>query len=276
MTENSVIHLALRDWRRHARQVLVLPLLLFITLPLLGILFRNPIQELYKNLQNHQVGQAIGLSMLTSLSAVTVTILFGTPVACYLAQQKHRFHRLVDAIVDLPTVLPPAVAGVALLMVFGRRGWIGGWLDSFGVQIPFTAFAVILAQTFIACPFYIKSATVGFSAVNKEYQQSAAMDGANTWQIFRMITVPLSWSAMLSGAILTWARALGEFGATIIFAGNFPGRTQTMPLAIYIGFEIDLNVALTLSVVLICISFLTMIIVKDVLRRKFGEHQFDS
>lgn len=276
MTAYSLIQFTLRNWRQHVRQAFVLPILLFISLPLLGILLRNSIPDLYANLQNHQVGQAIGLSMVTSFCAAAATILFGTPVACYLAHKKHKFHRLVDAIVDLPTVLPPAVAGVALLMVFGRRGWIGGWLDSFDIQIPFTAFAVILAQTFIACPFYIKSAAVGFSAVNKEYQQSAALDGANTWQIFRLITVPLSWSAMLSGAILTWARALGEFGATIIFAGNFPGRTQTMPLAIYIGFEIDLNVALTLSVVLICISFFTMIIVKDVLRRKFGEVQFDG
>lgn len=276
MTANSFNHVSRRRWRNYARQMLALPLLLFIALPLIGIFVRIPIPDLFKNLQNHQVVQAVTLSMFTSFTSTLITILFGTPVACYLAQKGHRFHRLVDALVDLPTVLPPAVAGVALLMVFGRRGWIGTWLYSFGFQIPFTAAAVILAQTFIACPFFIKSAAVGFSAVNREYQQSAALDGANTWQIFRLVTVPLSWTALVSGAILTWARALGEFGATIIFAGNFPGRTQTMPLAIYIGFEIDLDVALTLSIVLIIVSFITMIVVKDILRRRFGEYQFDG
>jgi molybdate transport system permease protein len=127
-----------------------------------------------------------------------------------------------------------------------------------------------MAQMFVASPFYIKSATIGFSGINKELKQAAALDGANRWQIFRYIILPLSGSALLSGGVMTWARALGEFGATIIFAGNFPGRTQTMPLATYIGFEIELNVALTLSIVLICFSFLTLLLVKGVLHRRLS------
>jgi molybdate transport system permease protein len=176
---------------------------------------------------------------------------------------------MVDTLVDLPTVLPPAVAGVALLMAFGRKGIFANWLTAYGISIPFTTIAVIMAQTFIASPLFIKSAAISFSGINDELKQAAALDGATSWQIFRYIVIPLSWMGMLSGCVMTWARALGEFGATIIFAGNFPGRTQTMPLAIYIGFEIDLNVALTLSIILITVSFLTLIIVKNVLHNRF-------
>ena len=147
-------------------------------------------------------------------------------------------------------------------MAFGRRGLFGAWLETMDIQIPFTVIAVVMAQTFLAAPFYVKAAAIGFSAIDPELKQAAALDGANRWQIFRHITMPLSWTALLSGSVMTWARALGEFGATIIFAGNFPGRTQTMPLAIYVGFEIDMNVALTLAIILISFSFLTLVIVK--------------
>jgi molybdate transport system permease protein len=160
------------------------------------------------------------------------------------------------------------VAGVALLMAFGRRGLFGAWLETMDIQIPFTVIAVVMAQTFLAAPFYVKAAAIGFAAIDPELKQSAALDGANRWQIFRHITLPLSWTALLSGSVMTWARALGEFGATIIFAGNFPGRTQTMPLAIYVGFEIDMNVALTLSIILISFSFLTLVIVKGFLHNR--------
>jgi molybdate transport system permease protein len=192
----------------------------------------------------------------------------GTPVAYLLSKRHFRFYRLVDTLIDLPTVLPPAVAGVALLMAFGRRGLFGPWLEIAGINIPFTVIAVVMAQTFLAAPFYVKAAAIGFSAIGPELKEAAALDGANRWQIFRYVTLPLSWMALLSGSVMTWARALGEFGATIIFAGNFPGRTQTMPLAIYIGFEIDLNVALTLAIILISFSFLTLVIVKGFLHRR--------
>jgi molybdate transport system permease protein len=179
-----------------------------------------------------------------------------------------RLHGLVDTLVDLPTVLPPAVAGVALLMAFGRRGLIGSWLLPLGIEIPFTPVAVVLAQLFIAAPLYIKTAAVGFSNIDWELKKAAALDGANRWQTFRFVVAPNGLNALLSGSALTWARALGEFGATIIFAGNFPGRTQTMPLAIYIGFEIDLNVALTLAVILIGISFAVLLFLKIILSQR--------
>jgi molybdate transport system permease protein len=249
-------------------KLLALPLLLFIVIPLFALFQRTTFADFFTTLNKSQVIQAISLSLLTSLSATAATLIFGTPVAYLLAQRQFRFHRIVDTIIDLPTVLPPSVAGVALLMAFGRRGLFGPLLSAVGINIPFTLGAVILAQTFVAAPFYVKAAAIGFAGIDQELRQAAALDGANRWQVFRFITLPLSWKALLSGSVMTWARALGEFGATILFAGNFQGRTQTMPLAIYVGFETDLNVALTLSIILVCFSFLTLMIVKRILHRK--------
>ena len=248
--------------------LLSIPLLLFFLLPILAIFIKTPIDSILVNLSERNAVKAISLSLFTSSITTLITVIFGTPVAYLLSQKKSRIFRVVDTLVDLPTVLPPAVAGVALLMAFGRKGIFASWLTAYGISIPFTTIAVIMAQTFIASPLFIKSATISFSGINNELKQAAALDGASRWQIFRYIVLPLSWMGMLSGCVMTWARALGEFGATIIFAGNFPGRTQTMPLAIYIGFEIELNVALTLSIILITISFLTLIIVKNVLHNK--------
>jgi len=244
------------------------PLLLFFLLPILAIFVKTPFATLFQNLETGDAFKAISLSLFTSTVTALITIILGTPVAYLLSQKKTRLLRVIDTLVDLPTVLPPAVAGVALLMAFGRKGIFGSWLAAYGISIPFTTIAVIMAQLFIASPFFIKATMISFSGINPELKQAAALDGANRWQIFRYIVVPLSWTGMLSGSVMTWARALGEFGATIIFAGNFPGRTQTMPLAIYIGFEIELNIALTLSVVLISFSFLTLIVVKTLLNQR--------
>jgi molybdate transport system permease protein len=253
-----------REWWR----LLSLPLLLFLFLPLAAIFWRTPPARLVMNLAEPQVMEAILLSLGTTLITTVVAVVFGTPVAYLLARYRFPFRRAVDTLIDLPTVLPPAVAGVALLMAFGRRGLLGDLFDSLGIQIAFTQTAVVLAQTFVAAPFYVKAAKLGFAGINAELEQAAALDGANGRQIFRYVTVPLSWSALLSGIVMTWARALGEFGATIIFAGNYPGRTQTMPLAIYIGFELDLNVALTLAVILVGCSFLVLMVVKVLLSRE--------
>jgi molybdate transport system permease protein len=249
-------------------KLLSLPLLAFIAFPLLSLFLRTSPTDFLTNLNRSQVIQAINLSLLTSLTTTGVTLILGTPVAYLLAQRRSRFTRLVDTLIDLPTVLPPSVAGVALLMAFGRRGLLGPVFTALGVGIPFTVVAVIMAQTFIAAPFYVKAATIGFASIDLELKQAAELDGASRWQIFRHIILPLSWMALVSGSVMTWARALGEFGATILFAGNFPGRTQTMPLAIYVGFEIDMNVALTLAVILVCFSFLTLVIVKGILHRR--------
>lgn len=251
-----------------AWKLMALPFLIFLAIPLVALFLRTSPSDLWSNLNRAQVIQAINLSLFTSLITTGVTLTLGTPVAYLLTQRRSRFYRVIDTLIDLPTVLPPSVAGVALLMAFGRRGLLGAFFSTLGVSIPFTMLAVIMAQTFIAAPFYIKAAAIGFASIDPELRQAAELDGANRWQIFRHIILPLSWMALVSGSVMTWARALGEFGATIIFAGNFPGRTQTMPLAIYIGFEIDLNVALTLAVILVCFSFLTLIVVKGFLHRR--------
>lgn len=245
-----------------------LPMLLFLALPLLALLLSIPPGELIENMSKPQVRQAILISIKTTTITTGVAIIFGTPVAYLLARRRFPFRRAVDTLIDLPIVLPPAVAGVALLITFGRQGLIGSWLAELGVSIAFTQTAVIMAQTFVAAPFYIKAASIGFAAVNVDLEQAASIDGAGTWQLFRHVTVPLAWAAMLSGSVMTWARALGEFGATILFAGNYLGRTQTMPLAIYIGFELDLNIALTLAAIMVVLSFLVLFLVKGLLNRE--------
>jgi molybdate transport system permease protein len=248
-------------------RTLSLPMVAFLSLPLLALFMRTSLEQLIANLNQPQVLQAISLSLVTTMVSTVIIVLFGTPTAFALAHDSSRLSRLVDTVVDLPTVLPPAVAGVALLMAFGRRGIFGDLLGVLDLDIAFTGAAVVLAQTFIASPFYIKAAKLGFASIEPELEQAAALDGASNWQVFRYVTIPLSRSALLGGSVMSWARALGEFGATIIFAGNFPGRTQTMPLAIYLGFELDLDVALTLSVILVGFSFLALILIKGVLRR---------
>jgi molybdate transport system permease protein len=234
---------------------------------LVALFLRTSPAHLLANLSDPQVIQAVSLSLVTTLLTLAVTLIFGTPVAYLLARRDFPLRRAIDTLLDLPTVLPPSVAGVALLMAFGRRGLLGDWFEVLGIDIAFTQTAVVLAQTFVAAPFFVKAAILGFASVEPELEQAAALDGASGWQVFRRITLPLSWTALISGSVMTWARALGEFGATIIFAGNYPGRTQTMPLAIYIGFELDLDVALTLSVILVGCSFLVLMIVKGLLQR---------
>lgn len=254
-------------------KLLVLPMVLFISLPILALFLNVTPTDVWNNLHQEEVLQAIHLSLVSALTATLITLLFGTPVAAYLAVSKSRYARWVDSLMDLPTVLPPSVAGVALLLTFGRKGLFGPTLEAFGLSIPFTTIAVVIAQVFIASPYYIKAASIGFSNIDPELKQAAGLDGADSAQIFAHITLPLSWKAMLSGAVMTWARSLGEFGATIIFAGNFPGVTQTMPLAIYIGFQVDMSVAITLAVILISFSFLTLLLVKGLLFKEYFEDQ---
>ncbi len=247
---------------------LSLPLLAFLVIPVVAVLLRAPPAAVLENLGQPEVRQAITLSLRTTAVSTLLAILLGTPLAYVLARRNFPGRKVVDTLVELPTVLPPSVAGVALLIAFGRRGLVGQWLAALGVTLPFTETAVVLAQLFIAAPLFVKAAISGFAGVEDELEQAAAIDGASRWQVFRLITLPLASTALLSGTVLAWARAMGEFGATIIFAGNFPGRTQTMPLAIYIGFELDLNVALTLSVILISGSFLVLVLVKLLLGRE--------
>ncbi|MCA9871189.1 MAG: molybdate ABC transporter permease subunit [Caldilineae bacterium] len=261
-----------RRWRRSRDTVILLvfsaPLLIFLALPLLALIVRAAPVDLLANLFDPDVAQAIWLSMATTTTTLLLTLVLGTPVAFLLARRRFRGRAALDTLIDLPIVLPPLVAGIALLLAFGRRGLLGQQFSVMGIDIAFTRIAVVMAQLFVAAPFFVKAATAGFANVDREIEYAAALDGASSFQVFRLITIPLSGAALLAGAIMTWARALGEFGATIIFAGNFPGRTQTMPLAIYLGFELELNRALTLSAILLLASFLVLFIVKVLLRQR--------
>ncbi len=255
-------------WRQSAWQLAALPMVLFFTIPIALLLLRTTPQRLVENLARPEVAQAIQISLRTSITSLGLTLLFGTPLAYLIGRRQFPLKRLLDTFIDLPTVLPPSVAGIALLITFGRRGFVGGWLDGLGFQIAFTSWAVVLAQLFVAGPLFIRSAALGFAAIDPELEQSAQLDGASRWQVFRYVVLPLTQHALISGGMMTWARALGEFGATIIFAGNFMGHTQTMATAIYLGFEVDLNIALTLSALLLLISFSAMLAVKLIGQRQ--------
>ena len=252
-------------WFSEAWHLLAAPLALFILIPVVMLFLRTTPARLLENLASSTLTQALLVSLKTTLTSLVWIILLGTPLAYLLGRHSFRGKRLLDMLVDLPTLLPPSVAGVALLITFGRRGPIGAWLEAAGMQVVFTPIAVVMAQVFIAAPFYVRAAALGFSSVEVEIEQAAQLDGANPWQTFRYIILPLSRDALLSGATTSWARALGEFGATILFAGNLPGLTQTMPTAIYLGFETNLDTALTLSAILVVISLAALFVVKVVL-----------
>ena len=236
-------------------------LALFLGLPVLGLLGRTAgATGLWDALGRPIVFEALRLSMFTSLLVLLLALVLGSPLALLLARRRFRGVGLLDSLVDLPIVLPPAVAGLALLLTFGRRGMFGAPLAALGIELPFTTAAVVLASLFVAAPFYVRAARSGFLAVPRELEEAARVEGATEWQVFRFVTVPVAASALFGGAILCWARALGEFGATIMFAGQFMGRTQTMPLAIYAALESDLDAALALSVLLLAISFALLVL----------------
>lgn len=249
-----------------------LPLLTLLLLPILALALKTPPATLLHYLGQSSTVQAISLSLVTSTATAAIVVVLGLPLAYALARRRLRGQRLVEVLIDLPTVLPPAVAGLALLMAFGRRGLIGSWLQTLGVEIAFTPVAVMMAQMFVAAPYYIKTASVGLAGVSVDLERAAELDGAGPMQVLRYITLPLAWRGIVGGVALCWARALGEFGATIIFAGNYPGRTQTMPLAVYIGFQIDLNQALTLGVILLVLSFSLLLTVRAILRDEPDTH----
>jgi molybdate transport system permease protein len=245
-----------------------LPAILFLGGPLLILLGKISPAEAMTNLAKPQVTQAISLSFTTTLITTGLVALFGTPLA-YLLARRHFVGRIVlESIVDLVMVLPPAVAGIALLITFGRTGLVGSWLNQYGITIPFTSLAVIMAQTFVAAPFYIRTATAALVSIHRDIEEAAAIDGATRPQIFWHITVPMVLPSLFAGLIMSWARALGEFGATIIFAGNFSGRTQTIPLVIYLGFEIDVQEALVLSSLLLLVAFTILMTVRYLIRQQ--------
>ncbi len=225
-------------------------LLILLVLPVGALLARALAPSALATLLEPAAAEALRLSLLTTTISMTLTVLLGTPVAYLLARYAFRGRRLLDVLVDLPVVLPPVVAGVGLLLVFGRRGVLGGPLSDLGVNLAFTTTAVVMAQLFVASPFYIRALKVGFRAVPEDLEAAALIDGADRWGVFWRVTWPLTVPAFTEGLVLAWARALGEFGATIVFAGSLEGRTRTLPLATYAALERNLDAALALSGVL--------------------------
>jgi len=209
------------------------------------------------------VREALGLSLVTTAASLAITILVGTPLAFLLARRRFPGASIVEVVIDLPLVLPPSVAGLALLLVFGRRGLLGESLDAAGLAIPFTAIAVVLAQVFVAAPFYVRAARAGIASVPRDLEDAARVDGASEPGVFRHVMVPLASPALAAGLVMSWARSLGEFGATILFAGNVAGRTQTLPLVVYAEFGAgDLDAAIAAATVLVLAALGVLVAVR--------------
>jgi molybdate transport system permease protein len=235
--------------------LLAILFLLFLSVPLLSLFFHDSLSELWQDIVQPETLQALQLSIVTTCISTVVAIIFGLPVAYILVRVRFPGRQIVETLVTLPTVLPPVVAGVALLLTFGRLGLLGHYLSIYGIVIPFTTTAVVMAQTFVSAPFFVNSARAGLEQFDRRYESAAYTLRASPWYTFRRVVLPLIRPALLSGIGLTWARALGEFGATITFAGNFPGTTQTMPIAVYIASESDIDSSIALAVVLLAVSF---------------------
>ena len=257
--------------RRRDRERLPLPVLVlaivaiaFFALPFIGLVWRMPWSSVWSTLTASGVGAALRLSIICSLWATALSTVFGVPLAWLLARVDFLGRAFVRALCTLSMVLPPVVGGVALFFAIGRRGLFGQYLERwFGITIPFTTAAVVIAQTFVAMPFLVLTVEAALRQLDRRYDEAARTLGASRWYAFRRVTLPAIRPALVAGAVLAWARALGEFGATITFAGNYPGTTQTMPLAIYIAREADQDKAIVLSLVLIAVSFVVLVGLRD-------------
>ncbi len=224
---------------------------LFLVVPVISLAWRAITLEGSTVLDEQSIFSAVMLSLGTTSISVIVIVLLGTPLAYIFARRQFPLKRLLGVFIEIPIVMPPVVAGLALLSAFGRRGLLGMSLANFNISVTFSLAAVVLAQVFVSSPFYIRAAQSRFSALPRQYEDAAAVDGADRWRVFWHIMLPLSARGLLVGLILSWARALGEFGATILFAGNLQGRTQTMPLLVYGAMERDLRVTFITALVLL-------------------------
>jgi molybdate transport system permease protein len=235
---------------------------LLLGLPLLSLVLRISPGELLDRVREPLILQALRLSLVTSIAATVAVVVLGLPVAYALSVSDFRGKRLLEVLIDLPMVLPPTVAGVALLTAFGRAGLAGRALAVLGVSLPFTTMGVIVAQAFVAAPFFVNAARAGFAEVDRKYLDAAATLRAPPGTAFLRVLVPLAAPSLLAGAAMGWARALGEFGATITFAGNMPGVTQTMPLAVYLALQSDVEAAIVLSVLLLAVSLTVLLSIR--------------
>ena len=260
--------------RRGAPALIAAPALIgfaFLFLPLIALLVRAPWQGMGRLLSDSQVLTALRLSLECATAATAISLLLGVPLAWVLARTSFPGIQVIRALVTLPLVLPPVVGGLALLLALGRNGILGRYLDSwFGVTLPFTTAGVIVAETFVAMPFLVVTVEGALRTSDRELEEAASTLRASRLTIFRRITLPLIGPSLLAGGALCWARALGEFGATITFAGNFPGTTQTMPLAVYNALETDPQAAIALSLVLLAVAVIILSVLRDRLRGSPG------
>jgi molybdate transport system permease protein len=238
--------------------------LTFLVLPLAGLVVRAPWATLLADLETAEVGEALRLSLLCATLATLICLVFGVPLAWMLARSTMPGRRMARALVTVPLVLPPVVGGVALLLVFGRRGLVGEYFDQwFGLTLPFSTAGVVVAEAFVAMPFLVIAVEGALRGADPRFEEAAATLGASRWTAFRRVTLPTVAPGIAAGSVLCWARALGEFGATITFAGNYPGTTQTMPLAVYLALEKDPDSATVLSLVLLVVSVVILVSLRE-------------
>ncbi|TFG69300.1 MAG: molybdate ABC transporter permease subunit [Thermomicrobiales bacterium] len=251
-------------WGERSLRLVAWLFALFLGLPVVALVGRAVLDgSLAVAVASPVVLDALWLSLVTTAISLLITVALGLPLAFVLARHRFRGRGLLEAVVDLPIVLPPAVAGLALLLVFGRRGVLAAPFELVGFSVPFTTVAVILAQTFVSAPFFIRSARTGIAGVDRDVEDAARVDGASERQLFQGITVPLAGAALAAGLVMTWARALGEFGATIMFAGNVEGRTQTLPLVVYSEFQGgDLDASVAAAAILVLAAFGVLVAVR--------------
>jgi molybdate transport system permease protein len=242
-------------------------LVAFLVLPLLALVVSTSPTEFQEGLRHPLVWPALRLSLLTTSISLVLVVLLGTPLAWSLARTQGRLARAVETAVQLPIVIPPAVAGVAMLLAFGRRGLLAGWLYPEGWAVTFTTAAVVMAEVFVSAPFFVQAATSAFRRVDPKLVIVARTFGASPLRVFSRVGVPIAAPGLVAGAAMSWARSLGEFGATLMFAGNLQGETQTLPLAIYTALESDMRAAQALSIVLVVVAFGLLVFVRAVLRR---------
>lgn len=236
----------------------------FFALPLVGLLWRAPWSRAWTYLRSDSTFTALRLSLECSIAAAIASAAFGIPLAWLLARVRFAGSSVVRALCTLSMVLPPVVGGVALLFALGRRGLVGQYLDRwFGINLPFTTAGVIVAETFVAMPFLVLTVEAALRQLDPRLEEASRTLGAGRWYTFRRVTLPQVAPAVVAGATLAWARALGEFGATITFAGNFPGTTQTMPLAVYLTREVNPEESIVLALVLVVISFVVLVGLRD-------------
>jgi molybdate transport system permease protein len=235
----------------------------FFVLPLIALIARAPWGEAAAELTAPGVATALRLSLVCSLTSAALCVVLGIPLAWVYARVPFPGKSVVRAITTLPMVLPPVVGGIALLVAFGRRGIFGGSLDAIGIRLPFTTAGVVVAETFVALPFFVITVEAALRSMDRRYEDAARTLGARPARVLRTVTLPLIGPSIVAGLVLSWARALGEFGATITFAGNFPGTTQTMPLAAYLALETNTDAAVLLGLVLLAVSLVVLIALRD-------------